>query len=140
MTRLSGSMIRGSWSDKRPSAPGSQKPGAMPCGKKIPTNRDLGVAASLATSGTAAGSIASSSGSVRVHPALCKNFRRGMCRFVMNIELLRSLASFWTRVVDRVARNGFSHLHVHLERLAADDARDEGREAILIAHGVARDR
>src|SRR5256714_10671034 len=128
-------MIKGSCSGNGPSGPGSQYPGAMPCGKKMPTNRGLGDAASAAASGTDAGSIASSSGSVSVHPAPFRNVRRGMCRLVMNMELFRSSASVPIRVVD-LAGNGLSHFHVQLERLARDDAHHVRREAVLIPYGV----
>src|SRR5436190_23219520 len=130
-------MMKGRLSDSGPSAPGSQCPGAMPWGKKIPTNRGFGDAASVAANATEAGIIASSSGRANVQPALLRNVRRGTCRLVMNIELLRSLAP--TRVVDRMARHRLDHLHVHLKRLAVDDAEHERGETILIAHRVARD-
>src|SRR5215470_18701884 len=97
----------------------------MPCGKRTPTNRGLGAPASVAASATAAGRIASSSGSASVQPALLRNVRRGICRFVMNIRLLRSLAFVPIPLIDGMARNRFDHFHIHLERFAVDDAHDE---------------
>src|SRR5262245_31945868 len=133
-------MMNGSVSGSAPSAPGSQKPGAMPCGKKIPTKRGFGVAASVAANATDAGSMASSNGSANVQPALLRNVRRGMCRLVMIMGLLHSLAPVTARAAGGVARHRLDTLHVHLERLAVDDAEDERREAILVAHRVARNR
>src|SRR5262245_338663 len=138
-TFFSDSRMNGSLSGKAPSAPGSQYPGAMPCGKKMPTKRGLGVAASVAARATDAGSIASSSGKPSVHPALLRNVRRGTCRFVMNIGLLRSLASVPCAGVNG-CRRWFGDFHIHLERLAVHDAHHEGGEAVLIAHRVPRDR
>src|SRR5262245_13459345 len=132
--------MNGSLSGSGPSAVGSQYPGAIPCGKKMPTKRGLGVAASAAFSATDAGSIASSSGSPSVHPALLRNVRRGICRLVMNMALLRSLASLPARAVDRLAWRRIVRFRVHLKRLARDDADDESREAALVADRIARDR
>src|SRR4029450_4273206 len=128
-TFSSDSRMKGSF-ESGPSAPGSQYPGAMPCGKKTPPNRGLGVAASAAASTDEAGSMASRSGSVSVQPALFKNVRRGMGRFGMNIELLRSLASVSRRVVDGVGRRRIGNLRVHLKRLALHDRDVEGRKEI----------
>src|SRR6188474_936598 len=106
----------------------------------MPTKRGLGVAASVAASATDAGSIASSSGSPSVQPALLRNVRRGTWRLVMNIALLCSLGSFPIGAVDGVARHRVGHFHIHLKRFAVDDAKDERGEAVLIADRIAGDR
>src|SRR5436309_14452437 len=66
----------------------AQCAGSQPCGLKIPT--DLGVfpVASALADGTKAGNIDSSSGSAMVAPAPCKNVRRGICFFAMNMSLI----------------------------------------------------
>ncbi len=88
-TGSSDSRMYGSLSGSAPSTCGSQWPGAMPCGKNMPTNRGFGCAAVCASE--LAGIIASSSGSASVTPVLRRNRRRGMCFFVMKAMGLLSL-------------------------------------------------
>src|SRR5712671_5303282 len=74
----------GNFSGRGPSFSGDQYPGAIPCGKKIPTNRGFGFAAVCAKA-VWAGIIASSIGNAKVTPVPCRNVRRERCLFVMNI-------------------------------------------------------
>ena len=67
----------------RPSAPSG--PGPCRAERRSPTKRLLAGAAAVCASAVPAGTIASSSGSASVTPAPCRNVRRGMCLFVMNI-------------------------------------------------------
>src|SRR5438094_5887831 len=72
------------------SSPGfiAQCAGSQPCGLKIPTNLGVFTVASALADGTKAGKIDSSSGRAMVANAPCKNVRRGICFFVMNMSLL----------------------------------------------------
>src|SRR5579863_8756650 len=76
-----------------PPISGTQYPGAIPCGTKMPVNRVLGFAAVLAR-GVCAGIIESSSGSANVIPAPRRNARLGMCFLVINI-VIGSLTQFY---------------------------------------------
>src|SRR5438552_3570083 len=67
-----------------PSLFGTQYPGAIPCGTKMPTNRDFGLAAVL-LNGVCAGTIESSIGNASVTPTPRRNALLGMCFLVMNI-------------------------------------------------------
>src|SRR2546430_15484677 len=111
----------------------------MPCGKKIPMKRGLGAAA-VCASAELAGIIASRSGSASVQPALFRNVRRRMCFFAMNIWLSGSLAAGLFRGDGVTRHRPFLNLHVHLERLAVDDAEDERGETIVASFRVSRDR
>src|SRR5712692_336240 len=106
-------------SNPPPSFAGTQYPGAIPWGTKIPVKRVLGLAAVWARS-VRAGTIASSNGNASMVPAPRRNVRRGMCFLVMNI-----VDRSWqlTRSGSLVRRRRF---HVHLERRALDDARHQG--------------
>src|SRR5437868_1870121 len=109
--------MSGSFSGSVPSCSGTQSPGAIPCGKKIPMNRLLGTAA-VCASNVAAGIIESRSGKARVMPAPRRNVLRLMCLLEMYIACCPSLVA--------PARNGrVLDLHVHLERLAPHDAEHE---------------
>ena len=87
LTFLSDSRMYGI-SVRAPSAFGTQWPGPMPCGKKIPTKRLLAGTAAVCASSVRAGTIASSNGSANAAPAPLRMVRRGMCRFVINISVL----------------------------------------------------
>src|SRR5437870_2510650 len=69
-----------------PSCKGLQYPGAAPCGCQMPTKRltESGPAA-VWRNGVCAGSIDSRKGKANVTPQPCRNVRRGMCFFVINI-------------------------------------------------------
>src|SRR5207247_7608827 len=103
------------------SSPGSiaQCAGSQPCGLKIPTNRGVFPVASAFADGTKAGNIDSSSGSAMVAPAPCKNVRRGICFFVMNMSLL------------------LKRLPVHLKRSALRDFQNNRREAVIVLRCLA---
>ena len=66
------------YAKSRPTVSGIQKPGAAPCGTKIPVKR-VGAGAA-ACNGVAAGVIDSSSGNATVAPIPRRNVRRGRCR------------------------------------------------------------
>src|SRR5438876_2834179 len=103
------------------SSPGSiaQCAGSQPCGLKIPTNLGVFPVASALADGAKAGNIDSSSGSAMVAPAPCKNLRRGICFFVMNMSLLPALTERRYR------------LPIHLKRSALHDFQNNGREAVI---------
>src|SRR5580658_8715981 len=65
---------------------GTQYPGAMPWGTKMPVKRVFGTAAVLAR-GVCAGTMESRNGNASVIPAPRKNARLWMCFLVMNISL-----------------------------------------------------
>src|SRR5262249_25869062 len=69
-----------------PSVLGTQYPGAMPCGKKMPVKRLFGLVAAWAK-GVWAGSIASRNGKAKVTPAPRRKVRRERCFFWMNISI-----------------------------------------------------
>src|SRR5262245_28382408 len=76
-------MINGS-SKLDPAVLGTQYPGAIPCGKKIPAKRVFGFEA-VALSGVCAGSMASRKGNDNVTPAPRRNVRRERCFLEINI-------------------------------------------------------
>ena len=78
------SRIYGSFAGSGPATAGSQCPGAMPWGKKMPTNRFFGCPAAVWANAAFAGSIASSSGSASVTPAPRRNTLRRICFRVTN--------------------------------------------------------
>src|SRR6266850_1370776 len=124
-----------------PSASGTQYPGAMPCGKNMPTKRFLEGAAAVCASAVAAGTIASSSGSANVTPAPLRKVRRGKCFFETNMLSAPLLRVPGARGLDLVARNGgLLTLRIHLERLASDNAEHQRGETVLIARRVPGER
>src|SRR5688572_7794811 len=126
LTFSSDSRMNGSRSGSVPVVPGSQRPGAMPCGMKIPTKRFGGAA--VWASANLAGAIASSRGKASVTPDVRRNVRRGMCRLVMK--------DIWASLSPRRADGRLAHdicirsgLGVHLKRRTLDDANDDGSES-----------
>src|SRR5262245_40769552 len=84
-------------------------------------------AAAVCASAVAAGTIASRSGSARVTPAPLSTVRREICRFVRNISVpLGNLDA---------GRRRWRCLHT--ERIARDDAGDDGRQPIALSRGAA---
>src|SRR6185295_2141668 len=153
-TASSDSMTNGSLSGSAPSACGPQRPGAMPCGKKMPTKRGFGATALCAIAGV----IASSSGSASVTPAPRRKRRRGICFFITN-DMVCSLWSFWSgcsrtlRTIPVVRlkpdRTYYSdagphvrllRFRVRLERRAANHREHQRGEPIVLLRDVARDR
>src|SRR6187431_106631 len=103
----------------------------MPCGKKIPTKRDGGLAAVWASS-VRAGIIASNSGSAKVTPAPRRKVRRGMCFFVRYMMAV----SFSTS--DPLLAVGL--FDVHLERGAPHDAEHQRGKPVVAAGCVPHER
>ena len=103
-----------------PSVLGTQYPGAIPCGKKIPVNRVFGFAAAF-FKGVCAGSMASRNGNATVTPAPYKNVRRGICFFVMNMTVC-PLILMIARGFRAFALRKF---HVVLEFSALHDAQNQ---------------
>src|SRR5436189_4550634 len=114
----------GSLSPSGPSFSGTHQPGAMPCGKKMPTKRCGRLAATVCANAVAAGIIESSSGRPSIMPAPRRNVRRGKCFLVRNIYLVSP------------GRGRFLRLHVHLERFALHDVEHERRESVVAFRGV----
>src|SRR5712691_1293554 len=129
----------GSFAGSAPACSGTQYPGAIPCGKNMPTTRPLEGAAAVCARAVAAGTIASSNGSAKVTPAPLRNIRRGICFFETNM-LAAPLFTILVARRLRLTRNGRVHaLRVHLKRLALDDAEDERGEAVVVLCGIPRD-
>src|SRR5207244_8860462 len=124
----------GSFSGSAPAFSGTQYPGAIPCGKKMPMKRLFGAPAAVCANAVPAGTIASSNGSASVMPAPLRNARRGMCFFGMNMLLAPLLGLLVGRRgrclhfrVDRLLS-----LRIHLSRLALELSKFTGREALLL--------
>src|SRR5207249_3368622 len=138
-TFSSDSRMYGSFAGSAPACSGTQCPGAIPCGKNMPTKRPGDGPATVSASAVAAGTIASSNGSATVTPAPLRNIRRGMCFFETNI-LAAPLFTLPVARRLRLTRNrGLRAPGIHLKRLALDDAEDERREAVVVACGIPRD-
>src|SRR6266849_1311410 len=129
----------GSFAGSAPTCSGTQYPGAIPWGKNMPTKRPFAGPAAVCASAVAAGTIAASNGSAKVTPAPLRNSRRGICFFETNMLVAPffTVSLAWRLRLTRNSRLGA--LRIHLERLALDDAEDEGGEAVVVACGLPRD-